>query len=332
MAKETLNERYRRKQVAQLKERMDSRDVLIEQLILEKFDKETARQATLVIKALNSLDFGAAGLKTLAAARDAAVQDANRALGGKSNQGVLRRIIGLFKDGGAGNPVVDSIAFANAVSNFFETFNEYLEGYKGKVQAGGGDADEMSVQQLVTGVSPDQASVADAAAAAEGDAKENLKLLQQVITKGLKPDGALAQVGKTWQKKYLKNNWGQLAQDIMQAKVGEVQKVGKESMAALKNSSAVGQAAAGAQQVATKATSGTTGTEKTGSTEQTSGTVPGEASKETAETGESTPGGGNVADKVIQRLEKANISGQLDIPQGQVQALVQILAKLGHLK
>lgn len=311
MNKDTLNERY-----------VQKKQLMLENLILEKFDKKMASEATKIIKSLNAIDFNSVGLTVLAAARDEAIKDANRALGGKSNQGILRRIVALYKRSGKNNPLVDSLAFTNAISNFFETFIEYLDSYKGAAKNQGNNPEKMSVQELVIGTQEDQ--------------DEGTKLLQQVIKKGLRPDGILAQVGKTWQKKYFKNNWSDLANEIMQSNVSDIERVGQQAIESLKNSQAVGQAAAGAQEVANQHTSSTFGSEKPETTQKPSGTIPAERSKEASATGETSNvnvGEENTkVDDIFKRLEQANIAKQLDIPGGQLQALLQVLDRMGYIR
>lgn len=340
MEKQTLQERYTVKR-SQIKEsllkaerKLKERDALIESLILEEFDENMMQQANQIVKGLLSLDFGNAGLNSFASARDAAVKDVDKVRAGKSNRGVIRRIISMFKDQKE-NPLVDVLAFCNALYEFFRQYRSYIESHKGTAE----NPDELSVQELLTGLSAEDVTATQAAAAAGAntETQQNLKTLQQIIIKGLKPKGILAQVGKTWTSKYFKNNFKQLAQEIMNANVGELDKIATDVEGALKNSQAVGQAAAGAQEVAGKETSQTTGTEKTKSTEVTGASAPAERSKETAETGAAPSATGSRPSK--QRVEQAynKIKGILDdnnfdIPEPQVKAIIQLLGAHGYLK
>lgn len=262
MNKSTLRERRLNSRLSSLHERLitaderliqeQRRQMKVEALILEAFDKRTMAAAIEVIKQLKSLDFGK--LASLAAARDAAVADVNRELGGSKQQGLVRRIVNLFSSQKE-NSFVDALAFADATKNFFDQFSQYVTA----LNANGPDSQTLG--SLVTGKSSEELDDLSAVKGLGGDEKKRLSDLQKVIISGLKPQGALAAVGKNWIDKYLKGRKGlqQLARDLLKMPVRDLLLVSKNVSASLKNASAVGQAAAGAAQQAAVSTDGSTG-------------------------------------------------------------------------
>lgn len=247
----TLHERYesRRKQ----------KQAIIEKLILEKFDKETMVQATRIIKSLKGLQLDV--VPALAAARDLAVLDANKVVSGKSDQGLIRKMLNVFKQGDE-NPLVDSLAFCDALVNFFELFVPWLDANKTGDTSG-------TTQELVNELVDDE------------------KTIEDLIVKGLRPEGVFASIGKTWQKKYFKNNYRQLAKEVMVSNIETIEELGKNIVNSLSNSQAVGQAAMGASEVANKNSTPTSGTQQTSTTEKTSSTGVTEPTKPANKTGQS---------------------------------------------
>lgn len=268
MMARTLKEQYRTKQVSLLKERLVSIDrlVIVEQrispsdrLILEAFDKQQMTAAIDIIKKLKAIDFGS--LTSLAQARDAAVSDVTRVLSGDKSQGLIRKIVNLFKSEKE-NPLVDVLAFSNALHNFFTQFSQY-------VSALGTGQEDQTLGTVVTGKSPDELTDLNAIKGLGGAEKKKLADLQKVIINGFKPEGALANLGKNWIDKYLKGKKGlqSLARDLLKMSVKDLTALSSNIVSNLKNVEAVGQAAAGAAQQATVGTTTSTGSNVSGSTE-----------------------------------------------------------------
>lgn len=233
-------------------------------LVLEAFNKEQMAAAIDIVKKLKTLNFG--NLTTLAQARDAAVMDVTKSLAGIKDQGIIRKVVSLFK-GEAENPLIDALAFADALHNFFSQFTQYIEALSS-------DDDSQTLSTLVTGKSQEELDKLGSIQNIGPEEKKRLAELQKVIIQGLKPEGTLANVGKNWIDKYLKGKKGlkQLAQDMMKMSVKDLKSISDSVVSGLKNAETIGQAAANASQQASTGTAGSTGSEKTASGEATAGT------------------------------------------------------------
>lgn len=328
----TLKEQYEAKQVRRLQERLGpiDRKVMSElkwdardQLIFEAFDKQQMAAAVDIIKKLKAIDFGA--LTSLAQARDAAVNDVTKVLAGDKSQGLIRKIVGLFKSDKE-NPLVDVLAFSQALNNFFGQFSQYIT-------ALGGGKDDQALGTIVTGKSPEELADLNAIKGLGGEEKKKLGDLQKVILNGFKPEGALANLGKNWIDKYMKGKKGlqMLAQDMLKMSVKDLTNIGTNVTNSLKNADAVGQAAAGAAQQGAVASTGSTGAGATGSAEAGQGSK-GTKSGAVAPGAQVAPGaagpGDDVAKKVYDDI-KADFEGA---DEKTVMSILQTLAHNGKLK
>lgn len=264
----TLRTQYESKKISVLKEkleRLDS-DVLRESAILEAFDKQQMSAAIDIVKKMRAIDFK--GLTSLASARDAAVADVTKVLSGGQDQGLIRKIVNLFKDNKE-NPLVDTLAFANALNNFFGQFSQYVSAMNSDSKN-----NNVTLGTLVTGKSSDELDDLGSISGLGGDEKKKLADLQKVIVNGFKPEGALANIGKNWVDKYLKGRKGlqQLAKDMLKMTVKDLNVISASVTNALKNADAVGDAAAGAASQGSTGSTETTGTIAATSTGTTSGT------------------------------------------------------------
>lgn len=327
MTKQTLRQRYNKRHLNEVHRRLsliDKNHQLFETLILEAVDMD---QAVSLIKKLKAIDFNE--LTTLSAARDAAVKDVNAAIGGRKDQGLIRKLAGLFKSEKE-NPLVDALGFMAALNKLFIDMAKFLDAHSVKTD----NADELSVQELITGVKPEDFEQGITNTTSP-ESKQALNDLQNFIISDLKPSGALAKLGKSYVNKYMKNDIKGLARDLMKANVGNIKQIAKNVTSNLQNASAVAQQAAGAD-VATKKTKTTSGTQQGDVTQPTSGTKSGTESAETSATGEGTPAGGkNSAKKAYDALLGAVKANQLEdqkLNPGLLKALITILHKQGHLK
>jgi hypothetical protein len=252
----TLKERYEAKRVQNLKERLKPIDRKItesidnrDKLILEAFDKQQITGAIDIIKKLKAINFGA--LQSLASARDLAVGDVTKVIGGGGGGGILKKILSVFKNHDE-NPLVDALAFSSAMKHFFEQFSQFMTALDTN--------DNQTLGMAISG---------------SDDPSKGQSQLQQVIVKGFKPDGALASAGKNWIDKYLKGKKGlqQLAKELVNVTIGDLNSISTSVVGGLKNADAVGQAAAGAAQQASVQSTSTTGAEQAKSTEPSAGTV-----------------------------------------------------------
>lgn len=300
---QTLKKQYEARQVRRLQERLNvvDRHVITElridprdRLIIEAFDKQQMAAAIDIVKKLKTIEFSA--LNSLRAARDAAVADTTKVLSGSAEKGLVRKIVGLFKSEKE-NPLVDTLAFASALNNFFDQFVQYVSALGGvQDTAGGGPkkGGDQTLGTIITGKSADELGDVLSVGGLGGEEKKKLAEFQKVIINGLKPEGALAKIGKNWIDKYMKGKKGlqQLANEMMKMTVHDLDAVAKSVSAGLKNASAVGQAAAGAASQAAVGTTGGTGPEvaqATGSAQGTAGT------KDAAKAPGAQVAGGNAA-------------------------------------
>jgi len=326
----SLKERYETKRIHVLLERLKVADKNImseswnehDMLILEAFDKQQMAAAIDVVKKLKSIQFGP--LKPLAAARDAAVADVTKVLAGGKNQGLIRKIVNLFKSDKE-NPLVDVLAFSSALYNFFGQFTQYIESLSTGVEG----ADEKALGALVTGKSDEELSDINAVAGLGADEKKKLADLQKVIMNGLKPSGMLAKIGKNWVDKYMKGRKGlqEFAKSLLRVKVATLKATAESVTSSFQNVEAVGQAAAGAAQQGAVGTTTSTGGDAATSSEPGGGTA-------STKSGETAPGaqpvgkGGVDVNAVVARI-KAPME---DMGVKDVNKLVAQLADLGVLK
>lgn len=334
MAK-TLREQYEAKKVKSLQERLVPIDKKViselrwsenDQLIYEAFDKNQMNQAIKTVKQLKTINFGALG--SLAAGRDAAVNDVTSALAGSSSKGLIRKIVGLFKSGKE-NPLVDSLAFCDALNNFFGQFSQY-------VTALGGENQDQPLATIITGKNPDELDDLTSIQGLGSDEKKKLKDMQNVILKGFKPNGTLGKLSKNWIDKYMKGKKGmqQLAKDLLKMTPKDLNVIGNSVAGALKNAEAVGQAAAGASQQATTGSNPSAGTKSANSTQPEQGTSH-------TKSGDAMPGAqippnvapkGNTNNLDVKQVTNHIKSAMENIGVPNVDVLVKMLSKLNVLK
>ena len=328
----TLKEQYEAKRVRRLQERLGPIDRRVmselkwdarDQLIFEAFDKQQMAAAVDIIKKLKAVDFGA--LTSLAQARDAAVNDVTKVLAGDKSQGLIRKIVGLFKSEKE-NPLVDVLAFSQALNNFFGQFSQYIT-------ALGGGKEDQALGTIVTGKSPEELADLNAVKGLGGEEKKKLGDLQKVILTGFKPEGALANLGKNWIDKYMKGKKGlqALAQDMLKMSVKDLTAIGTNVTNSLKNADAVGQAAAGAAQQGAVASTGSTGTGAAGSAEAGQGSK-GTKSGAVAPGAQVAPGAAGPGDDIAKAVYndiKADFEGA---DEKTVMSILQTLAHNGKLK
>jgi len=227
------------------------KEILFERTILEAFSKDLMKQATEIFKSLQSIKFSQAGLKSLAAARDSAVHDVDSVLSSKSDTGLIKKFISLFKQ--SQNPLIDAFAFCDALKNFFEDFSTYIEAKKTGVD----NPEDKTLKELIVG-STDQTTISGIT-----DDRLRSENLRDLIIKGFQPDGAMKKLSKNWQKKYIKSNFSEIAKDLMNANVGKIEEISKEIVEKLSNVSEIAKSLTGAQNTAAKQTFQTSGTEQT---------------------------------------------------------------------
>jgi hypothetical protein len=229
-----------------------------ERLILEKFDRNTLKAVVNLVSRIKGINFG--GLTSLEQARNAAVNDASRALAGMGTGSLINRLKQLF---GKGDPLADPLSFAASMNTMFGDMKEFL----GALGATGQEGQ----------------TVEDAIAGEDGD-PEKSKMLMKIISNGIKPTKG----SSNWVRRYLKKNLKSVAQEIASMQVSDLLKVAETAADATKNAKAAQQAAAGAGQAATKGTEPSSGTSPTSGTTSTGETGESKPSKTTAGTGETT--------------------------------------------
>lgn len=327
--KSTLRERYEEKaKLGSLKEKLKIIDENVssyderDSLILEAFDKQQISAAVDIVKKLKAINFGP--LVALAQARDAAVADVTKVLSGSDTRGMVRKIIDLFKDEKE-NPLVDALAFSNALHNFFSQFTEYV------TALGSNAGDDQTLGTIITGQSSENLDMASFGSLSPENRKK-LTDLQNVIIKGLKPEGAIAAAGKSWSDKYLKGRKGlqQLAKNMLSVKLSDVKTISNSVISSLKNVEAVSQAAAGAAQQGAVGTTGSTGTGAARSSQASAGTAttkPG-----TVAPGAQVSGGTSSSSKAFEALKDAGVDRKHNVSPAALKAIIDALDDLDHLK
>jgi hypothetical protein len=300
----TLKSLHESTQIIKLKERLQIVDRRIinslnsvsnDDLIFEAFDKKQMSAAIDIVKKLKALNFGA--LTTLSQARDAAINDVSKVLAGTNSSGLVNKIINLFKSE-KDNPLVDTLAFANATNNFFGQFSQYM------TALGGGDQNsDQTLSFITTGKSADELADVSSINGLGAEEKKKLGDFQKVVVNGFKPDGALSKVSQTWVDKYMKGTKGLklLAKEMLGVNVKDLNVIANNVTNNLKNVSSVGQAAAGASQQATAGSTGTTGTSTSTSSSATDGTASTKSGSQPANV--QLPKAGGMAKKVFDDIK-----------------------------
>lgn len=328
----TLKERYESKQIEDLSARLPviSESMREDALILEAFDKAQMAAAIDIIKKLKTINFNQ--LESLKQARDVAVNDVNRVLGGqrdKSGTGVIRTIINLFKNkDDKDNPLIDALAFSSALNNFFSVLPEFIDANL----TGSETSDDESFGKALVGLEPSEISTISGV---ESDKKKKLQDISNVIINSLKPEGTLAKVGISWLNKYMKGKKGlqSLANELIKMSVKNLKALSSNITSTLSNVNSVGQAAVGAAQQAAAPTTKTSGSEQTTSSQASTGT-------KVTEPGTKAPGGQVVvkggsskrATDIIKTLTDIKDETGTPIPPNAIKAIVNSLDSKGMLK
>jgi len=315
----TLKEQYAVKTLKTKLRKIDE-NMLLEgpdRLIVEAFNKQHMAAAIDIVKKLKSFNFGS--LSSLSSARDAAINDVTAVLAGDKNVGIVRRIVNLFKNRKE-NPLLDVIAFADAMKNFFEQFTQYMTTLSSD--------DQQTLATVVTGKTPEELRNAETITGLAGEQKKQLQNLHKIITNGFKPSGTLANVSKNWIDKYLggRGNLKQLAGQMMAMKVSELKQIAVNVSESLKNVGAVGQAAANASTQETITSTGSTGSEPTKSPEQAQGTAD---TKAATATGTTPVTASSEASQKHYDAIKNQLTG---VDQNTAMAVINALAGAGRLK
>jgi len=330
----TLKEQFGKKnKVINLKEKLkpinrkllsnpDMRSIMI----YEAFDKLQMKAALDILKKLKGIDFGA--MTSLSQARDLAVRDVTKVLSGSKETGMIRRIVDLFKDDKE-NPLVDAMAFASALNNFFGVFAEYMDALPNA-------SDEKTLGAIVTGKEEKDLSTSDIVGGLDNDRKKKLSELQNLILTGFKPEGdMIAKLGKSWIDKYLKGKKGmqQVAKDLLKMTLKDLKSIANSVTSSFQNINSVADAVAGAASQGATGSSSTTGTTAAGSTQSSDGT---KSTKSGATaSGAQTSEKGGVGDAGKSKIAK-NISDRIrDLPgmkNADINALINALDDLDVLK
>lgn len=279
----TLKQQYKQKLfINELSERLSKADeklqLVIEEnkkidLILEDFNQEQMKQATDLLKKLKSINFS--NLEILTKARDAAINDVTAALSGSEEKGLIRKIVTLFTNKKE-NPLIDAIAFTDAIQNFFSSFSQYANSIAGSET-------EKTVSELITGKTKDELEDLQSVNKLGSEEKKKLDNIKNLIYKGFRPEGKLANISKNWIDKYLggKKGLDTLANQIISMKAKDLKSVINTTTETLKTVDNVGQAVAAASEKSATPSSPTTGSEETTTTSSTQKTK--STSKQTAE-------------------------------------------------
>lgn len=266
MKQNTLKKKYEAAQIEKVTKKIkltESKqrkvELLNESLILESFDQKLIVKSSELIKKLKAVDFAGSGIHSLAKGRDAAVDDVSLILGQKSKQGLVRRVVSLFKKDKE-NPLIDVLAFTDALHNFFSLFGSFIDSHKTNKSSG-----RLSVQELLTGISADDIETSELAASVgiTTDGKKKLKNLESLIKKGFKPDGKLNKIKTNWFSKYFKNNFKQFSNEIMKSNVKDIESLAAEIEKSFNNAEEIGTAAVSASDSIGGGTSTTIGSSKT---------------------------------------------------------------------
>lgn len=283
-----------------------------ERSLNEGFNQAVLDDAIQLIKALKSIDFSKAGMQGLASARDTALSDIDEIISVESRQGFMKKLASLFKQ--KKNPLIDVLALCDAMKNFFTGMTKYLEARKTGVQ----NADEKVVKNLV--IDPN----ASRSIKSMTDDRKQIQNLQNLIINGLKPEPYLKKVAtNAWQQRYLKNGYSEIAKDIMNAKVSDVETVAKTVIEAFKDVSAIARLAIDSQTTAPKSTKGSTGSEQTSTTQLSTDSAKSSGSEQTGLGGSDAK---KVAVGIANDVYSSLPSKFGDIPAETVKKIIAVLA------
>lgn len=216
----SLRDRYHQKKNLKVaREKLVRLDEARRQKLNEEIDQKLMQTVVAAVKQLKQINFGQTEI--LKQARDAAVLDVTRAASGTQKNGLMNKIAGMFRE--KNSPLYDALAFGSAISSFYPQLIDYVEALG--TDDGQPVDDKMSIGQIVQ----------------DDDMKTAIR---GVISKGLRPSGALAKMGAGWAKKYLKGSIDDLVDQVMAAPIGELKGTAASVKQATSNVAQVAQAAA----------------------------------------------------------------------------------------
>jgi len=211
----TLSDRYAQKQ--KLNTTKKKLNEISRKRLNEEIDQKLLKAVIDTVKKLQAINFGK--LEILDQARDAAVLDATKIASSTDKPGFMNRIASMFRDNK--NPLYDALAFGSAISNFFPMLSQYAEAISAK---GGAEVDGSKTLFQISSNEMDPA-------------------IKNLISKGLRPNGALAKLGAGWAKKYLKGSIDDLVSQIMDASIDELKQISVSVKQSTTNIKQVSQAA-----------------------------------------------------------------------------------------
>lgn len=368
----SLKERYEQKQITRLQMKVRRIDRLMNEgklyLVSEAFDKKQMESALDIIKKLKAIDFGK--IKPLNDAKNACIKDITAAMGAEKGE-KSGKIKGFFKKmlkrNVSDNPLIDALAFADSIKNFFEDFNTFIKGvidekYKNEsLKAAiekqfGFESQTESLKKRYTKFlfeetpvdKPDALGQDKALRDKEDKDKEKEKFMsdmEKIIKKGLAPSAEELK-GSKWIDKYLKGDAGikAVVQSVMELKPSELEAAAKSSEAAFKTAEEVGRSAVGAgTQTAEKTKSSTSGEQTAGASTTkpagtTTGTTGGTAVARAADkkdTGASPPIKEKVNQTVAKEIGNNNLKKAIDslgMTEEGYNLLIDKLIQKGHIK
>jgi ribonucleotide reductase beta subunit family protein with ferritin-like domain len=239
MSARTLKESYTSKKAIEIKKKAK---LIHEQKLQENaLLLENAKQITSLIKALRSIDFANNGYKSLAAARDAAVNDLDQSLGNsKSIRGKMRNLGKMIKSIGRDSPVGATLAMSDGIYNFFDGLNDYITSKATGTNAGTDDEgnkvdlDNLTILEVLTGDLEDQKEI-----------ETRIKGLHKFVKDSFKSEGKLSVFNKSWMKTYFKNNFDVLVKEVTNSTMGNLNTVMQAVASNLKNAKELGSEALG---------------------------------------------------------------------------------------
>lgn len=183
------------------KEKLLNLDENTKERLNEEIDQKLLSIVIETVKKLQTINFGS--ITILDEARDSAVLDVTQIATAIDKPGFINKIASFFRNDKS--PVFDALAFGSAISNFFPMLSKYANAMASK---GGKEVDDsLTLAEL------------------SGQSEELTNAVKNMITKGLKPSGVLANLGAGWNKKYIKQSPDELADQIMQAPISEIGQV-----------------------------------------------------------------------------------------------------------
>lgn len=162
------------------------------QIILENFDQATADKTLKLMKQLNAIKWPNE-LPSFKYATKKAIAELKSILSGAGRgKNLFDKIVGLFKSEKE-NPVVDVVAYISAISSFFNVMGKLTDALEGSNQ------ENATVGQIIG--NDETISIND-------------QQFNNIIKKGLKPEGSMANIKTNWLQKYMGNDTDAVAHEI----------------------------------------------------------------------------------------------------------------------